>query len=429
MRRSWSLGLLVAAWLVTRGLVVWLLRGRHSWVEGDLAYYAASLGSLEELGLGRTLVEYPLPGVVVVAVPWLLAELFASADAYGEVVLLLSLGADAAFTALLATHAARTSGSRFAVAVWLLAVPLLGATAYARFDLVPGLLAGTGLLLAARRPGTAAVSAALATGLKLWPALVLPALAVTRWSRHTVLVAVSAVGTVLAGATVLVAGWERLVSPLTWQAERGLQIESVAATPAMLAWAFAPGRHAVGFTEHNAYEVAGPGVGELLLASQVVTLEAVAGLLLLWGVALRRGDRVGTATVAWMSLAAVGAFMVTSKVLSPQYLLWLLPLAAAATAVSPQRSLRAWAALLLVATGLTQVVFPELYGHLTGDGELTRSVVVVLALRNALLLALVVWAAVAAVRGVSAAGRSPASPRDPRGTTPASVAAERPTAT
>lgn len=427
MRRASSVGLLVAAWLVTRGLVVWLLRGRHSWVEGDLAYYTASLDSFDELGLGRTLVEYPLPGVVVVAVPWLLAGLFGSADAYGEVVLLLSLGADAAFTVLLAAHA-RTSG-RTAVAVWLLAVPLLGATAYARFDLVPGLLAGAGLLLAARRPGVAAVSAALATGLKLWPALVLPALAVPRWSRRAVVVGVAAVGAVLAAATVAVAGWGRLVSPLTWQAERGLQIESVAATPAMLVWAFVPGRHAVGFTEHNAFEVAGPGVGELLLAAQVLTLVAVVGLLLLWGAALRRGDRVGTATVAWMSLAAVGGFMVTSKVLSPQYLLWLLPLAAAATAVSPQRSLRAWAGLLLVATGLTQVVFPELYGHLTGDGELTRTVVVLLAVRNALLLALVVWAVVAAVRGVSATGRSPASHRGPRGTTPAPAAAGRPTET
>ncbi len=427
MRRASSVGLLVAAWLVTRGLVVWLLRGRHSWVEGDLAYYAASLGSLDALGPGRALVEYPLPGVVVVAVPWLLAEVFASAEAYDEVVLVLSLGADAAFTVLLAAHA-RTSG-RTPVTVWLLAVPLLGATTYARFDLVPGLLAGAGLLLAARRPGVAAVSLALATGLKLWPALVLPALAVPQWSRRVVVVVVAAVGAVLATATVAVAGWDRLVSPLTWQAERGLQLESVAATPAVLVWAFAPGQHAVGFTEHNAFEVAGPGVGELLLVAQVLTLMAVVGLLVLWGAALRRGDRVGPATVAWMSLAAVGAFMVTSKVLSPQYLLWLLPLAAAATAVSPQRSLRAWAGVLLVATGLTQVVFPELYGHLTRDGELTRAVVVVLAVRNALLVALVVWAAVAAVRGVSAAGRSPASRRGLRGTTPAPAVAGRPTAT
>ena len=197
----------------------------------------------------------------------------------------------------------------------------------------------------------------------------------------------------------------------------------------MLAWAFAPGRHAVGFTEHNAYEVAGPGVGELLVASRLLTLAAVVGLVLLWGVALRRGDRVGPATVAWLSLAAVGAFMVTSKVLSPQYLLWLLPLAAAATAVSRARSLRVWAGLLLVTTGLTQVVFPELYGHLTGGGELATTAVTVLAMRNGLLLALVVWAVVETVRGISAAGRPPATPRDPRSAASAPVAGERPTAT
>jgi hypothetical protein len=160
-----------------------------------------------------------------------------------------------------------------------------------------------------------------------------------------------------------VAGWVRLVSPLTWQAERGLQIEAVAATPAMVGWVFRPERYEIAFTEHHAYEVVGPGTGGLLTASTVLSLMAVAIMVALWVLAFRHGHGLTSETVSWLALAAVGLFVVTSKVLSPQYLLWLLPLAAAAAGLSRGRALVVWSAGLLVVTAATQVVFPELYGE------------------------------------------------------------------
>ncbi|HEX6248625.1 MAG TPA: glycosyltransferase 87 family protein [Nocardioidaceae bacterium] len=417
MRRVRPVAAVVLAWVLTRVLVVGLLQGRHAWVEGDLAYFAASLEAVDERGLGATLVEYPLPGVVVVALPWLLATVLGGVEAYGDVVLVLSLAADAAFTAVLASVPGR--GRWAALAVWLSAVPLLGATTYARFDLVPGVLAGVALLLLPRRPALAAAAGALATGLKLWPALVLPALAARTASRRIVLVVVTATGLVLAGGGLVAAGWGRLLSPLTWQAGRGLQIESVAATPVMVGWALDEHTYAVAFTEHNAFEVAGPGSTELLRAAEIGSLLALLGLVALWIAAFRAGRALTLGTVAWLALAAVGVFMVTSKVLSPQYLLWLLPLTAAAVALHPGRALRAWAGLLLGVTALTQLVFPELYGHLAGRGDLTGWAVLVLATRNVLLVVLVAWAVVAAVRGVSAAARSSASRPVRRGTSTA----------
>jgi len=401
--------LIALAWAVTRGLVLWLYLGRHAWVTGDVDYFAASLSAVPDVGLARTLVEYPLPGVLVVAVPWLLAQLVDAPSAYGEIVLVLSMLADAAFTVMLARlgRADRHAG----VLIWLLAVPLLGATTYARFDLVPALLAALALLLLRGTPRLAAAAGALATGLKLWSALVLPALVVPRGSRRAVVTVVGLVGSVLVVASVVLAGWQRLFSPLTWQADRGLQIESVAATPAMLGWAVAPSEFEVAFSEYNAFEISGAGTAGMLQVATVATVVAAVGLLGLWASALRRGDSVDVATVCWLALAAVAVFMVTSKVLSPQYLLWLLPLAAAAAAVADDRALRWWAGGLLVATAATQLVFPELYGHLTRSGERTAEAVVVLASRNVLLVWLAVWASLRAVRGVSEAGRSSATRR------------------
>jgi hypothetical protein len=424
--RSW-VGAALLGWVVTRALVVWLLRGPHQWVAGDLAYYLRSITGLSEAGLAQTLVEYPLPGVAVVAAPWLLVGPPATPQAYGEAVLVLSLLADAAFTVMLARSA--RPRPRAGVVVWLLAVPLLGATAYARFDLVPGLLAGAALLLLADRPRLAAALAAVATGIKLWPAFVLPALAVPGRSRRGVTASVVVVGALLTGTTAAVAGWRRLFSPLTWQAERGLQVESVPATPAMVGRLLAPGDYEVVLAEHHAYEVLGPGVEGLLDASTVLSALAAVGMLALWATALRHGARITTETVSWLALAAVGLFVVTSKVLSPQYLLWLLPLGAVAAGVSRTRAPLAWAALLLVATAGTQLVFPELYGSLVGRGEHLGAAVLALAGRNLVLVALVGWACAAAARGVTVAARSSANLPDPRGTTSAAAAGERPTGT
>jgi len=295
--------------------------------------------------------------------------------------------------------------------VWLLAVPCLGATTYARFDLVPALLAGVALVLLSSRPRVAAAAAALATGFKLWPALVLPALAAPRGSRRGVVLTVAAVGTVLVAAAVLVGGWARVISPLTWQADRGLQIESVAATPAIVGWALAPAGFDITFSEYNAFEITGDGTGGLARLSGVLSVLGAAGLVALWLRAWRRAEALAPGTVCWLALCAVSVFVVTGKVLSPQYLLWLLPMAAAAVLVADDRSLRRWAALLLVTTAATQLVFPELYGHLTAPGERTGVAVSALVLRNVLLLWLAAWATARAVRGVSEAGSSSATRR------------------
>jgi len=231
---------------------------------------------------------------------------------------------------------------------------------------------------------------AVATAVKLWPALLLPALAARRDTRSRVVATVAAIGVALGGASLVLAGWGRLFSPLTWQHDRGLHVESVLATPAALAWALHPDEHEVYFSAFNAFEIRGPGVAGLLLASTVLTVLAVLVLVTFWVLAWRRGDDLSGDTVGWLALAALTAYLVTGKVLSPQYLLWLLPVVAAALAVArterARRRLARWAVLLLVATAATQVVFPVGYGGIVEHQPWSIWVVLVLAVRNALLV-------------------------------------------
>ena len=390
-------GGVVVAWVATRALLVWLLSGPQEWVSGDVSYFDASLDALGATGLADTLVEYPVPAVGVVALPWLAAQLAGAAAAYGLLLMGAAALTDLTFTVLLA----RTGDRRMLpVGVWLLAVPLLGVTTYARFDLLPGVLCGTAVLLVARHPRTASVCVAVATGVKLWPALVVPALLAVARPRHAAAVVLVGTGLVLAAVSVLLGGWGRLLSPLTYQSDRGLQIEAVLATPVMLGWGLDPARWTVAYAPSKSYEVAGPGVSVLLATSTLLTVLYVAALGLAWARLWRVRDVVSGRTAVWLVLAAVTGFVVVGKVLSPQYLLWLLPVAAAGLAVADSRSLRVWTAGLLLAAGLTQVVFPGYYVEITFREDRAWLPLAALGLRNAVMVLLLAAASVASWRGL-----------------------------
>jgi hypothetical protein len=405
---------LAVGWLAGRALLVWLLVGPQAWVAGDVAYFAGSLQAVADgtSGPDAILVEYPLPAVAVVAVPWLVAGV--SGVAYGTVLLVLAAATDLAFTVLLAvTGRARGAGWWPAVA-WVVAVPALGATAFARFDLLPGVLVGVAVLAVGTRPRVAAVLLAVATSVKLWPVVLAPPL-LAATARRTAVGWYVGTGLGLAAATVLVAGPARLFTPLTYQAERGLQIESVAATPVMLAWWLRPDAWTIAYAPSKSFEVAGPGVAAVLAMTTLATVlyaalvvAGTAGLLTAW-----RGRRVvDPPTMVWAGLVAVLGFVVTGKVLSPQYLLWVLPLAVAGLVVADSPLLRQWVGWLLVAAALTQVVFPAGYGALTtGVGPPAAVPVVALAARNLVLVGLLGVAVREAWWRVSAAARSPATHR------------------
>jgi hypothetical protein len=393
-------------WLGTRALLIWLLAQREHSVIGDLRYYADSLHDLHAQGVANTLVEYPVPGFALVALPYALLDQLGHVDKYTTLVPALAVLTDLAFLGMLmrARRWGRHDHSRWSVTaaewVWLIGVPALGATAYARFDLMPGILVGVAVLYAAHRPAFAGVMAACATSLKYWPAMVLPAVAAPRQSRLRVLAGIAVAGGVLAIGSFLAGGWDRLFSPFTWQGDRGLQVESISSTPLMIIWSFAGHPWHVGNTPHNAVEIMGPGVSALEWVCRLATIVVALGLGWVWWTAWRHlehpGDDEVVDAVVWMALAAVLGFVVTSKVFSPQYLLWALPAAAAGLAVlhdaETWRRLAKWSAWLVLACGMTHVFFPLYYGGLAYHTGWSIATVALLAARNLIIVCLFVAA-------------------------------------
>jgi hypothetical protein len=240
--------------------------------------------------------------------------------------------------------------------------------------------------------------------------MLLPPLFAASRRRAALIALAGAIGVALSGASLLIAGWDRLVSPLTYQADRGLQVESVSATPAMIAWWLHPHRWHVVYAVHRAYEVTGPGVGALLFASAVLTALYAVGLLVGWWRVLTSPVPVNLEAVVWLSLASVTGFIVTGKVLSPQYLLWLLPAAAAGLVVCGwSRRLRAWCVVLLAAAGATQLVFPTYYLSVILPQPHTWLTIQILAGRNLLLVGLLVAAVLEFRRTLGVSEPPPAS--------------------
>jgi hypothetical protein len=153
------------------------------------------------------------------------------------------------------------------------------------------------------------------------------------------------------------------------QADRPLQIESLGAS---LVTTFG---HPAVVTSHGSQNVAGHGtLGAVSSAVQLVAL------LVLWGV-FARGP-IDRDRLLRYATASVCAFVAFGKVLSPQFLIWLVPLV---PLVRGRRGLIG-VALLTAALVLTQVWFPMRYWSYVQSFHLAG---VVLA-RNLVLVALVV---------------------------------------
>ena len=307
-------------------------------------------------------VEYP-PGAVAA---------FVLPSAFGNYAAAFAWEMAVCGVALVAVATAIRREAAFYVA---LAPVLAGSLILSRFDLWPTLLtvaALAALLRQHHRLGWGLLGVAAAA--KLWPLVIVPLALV--WSYRARRIRASLFG--LAAAVAVVAPFAIVAPHGVWdsvrgQASRPLQIESLGAS--VLTTFGHP--HVVG--SHGSQNIAGHGgIATFFAVLQLVVLVA------LW-IAFARGPADADRFLRY-SAAAVCAFIAFGKVLSPQYLIWLIPLV---PLVRGRRGLTA-TGLLTGALVLTQVWFPQRYWDYVNGFHYAGAVLA----RNAALVALLlvlVW--------------------------------------
>ncbi|MBI3647908.1 MAG: DUF2029 domain-containing protein [Actinobacteria bacterium] len=193
---------------------------------------------------------------------------------------------------------------------------------YFRLDLLSVLLAVAGLALARRgRPGSGGFSLVAGAFTKIWPAFLLPALAVRRSWRGLAWAAATGVAGLL--AWVLAFGTDGPRQVLTFRGATGWGVESTIGLPL---WTF--GHDRVRF-ESGAFRVGHAPV----TARMLLLLATIAILTWVW-------YRATEATLDGAApVAALAAVLLLSPQTSLQWIVWLFPW----IAVSGDRRLRTWA--------------------------------------------------------------------------------------
>lgn len=371
MKRAWWLLLLVLLALVWRS--PWTRKGNEADLERYRIYSRLSLGQpvdvtpLQEwngdLGsvarwrpppAGHHLpyrdfaLEYP-PGclpLLLAPAPWA-GNSEAYATAFCAQMALLLGGA----VALLGRSRTRV------VALTGVALLALGPIAVARLDAAPSFLICAALWAVGRqRPVTSGFCLALAAAIKLLPLLFFP-LFLLYWGRHR---GAGGVGRCLAGgalvalllAPVIGSGWSNLVWMWSFHSGRPIEVESSYGCLLLL-------HRLVGGPEQilqafGSTSLRGPGEG--LWVSLAGTLPLLTAALLWWHCWRRRS--LGLHALSCSVAALQVGLLVTVKVLSPQYLVLLVPLLISL-------EVAALDALVVLACALTQAAFPHSWGAIS----------------------------------------------------------------
>jgi hypothetical protein len=357
-------------WLVTRipmYLVMTGHLGRHlnkygKDSRGDVALYATWVHqSLNHLVLPATSTwQYPpLVGPLL-----LLPQAIPGANYTSEFIHLAFL-ADAVIVALLIWTAVRR-GSWLGSWYWIVGVPLLGPLIYGRFDVFSALpvvaalaLLGLGVPrargLAGRelnsRRWIAGVLIGLGAALKVWPGLALFGLPRTKRGLETAVAAVVGGG---AMTLTVMALFKNGTGFLKSQGGRGIEIESVWAVPFLLL-------KQMGLIDirikmqYGSFQILGHGVGAVAPLALFTTVVAFAALGYWWLIKEWRPAVVADATLVGTLL-----MIITSRVISPQYMIWLLGVAAFCL-MFRDTSQRRSALVLLVSLPLSQADFPHYF--------------------------------------------------------------------
>jgi uncharacterized membrane protein len=279
--------------------------------------------------------------------------------------------------------AARKLGLGFGTLAFVALSPLaIGSVILTRFDLWPAMLASfalAALLYERLRLGHVLLGASIAA--KIYPGVFLPLTVAYTWRRHgrreALVCAALAAGVVVAVyLPFLLVAPEGVLSSLRRQFSRPLQIESLGSA-LLLAAHQAFGLGIEMHSSHGSQNLAGVAAGVLAVLLSVVQVAVVVWL---W-VRFARKREPSRYELAAYAAAVLTAFIALGKVLSPQFMIWLVPVVPLARRYGAN-------ALLLVALVLTQLWFPFRYWELVREFDPLASWLVLA--RDLVLVALLV---------------------------------------
>jgi uncharacterized membrane protein len=382
-------GVFVASWLFVSYVPAF-----STWLYGDVRFYENWGALLANHGVPYRdfRIEYPPGALPIFLGPVYLRKFAGYHGTYYEwfrvELLVIGLLIEVAMAYALAFLGASRRRAYAALCFAGAGPVLLGPIALSRFDYWPALPAVAAVAaLAARRPMLACGFAAAGTAIKVYPAVLIPLALIELWRREGSRAAAKGVALAVAVVAAIAVPFA-IVAPhgMSWalhrQLHRPLQVESLGAV------FFAAAHEVAGVHVHV---IKSAGSDNLIgsgpdVAATILGVLTIVSLLAVYTLYFRSaGTREALVTA---SVAAVTAYIAFSKVFSPQYLIWLIPLV---PLVGGRRGLRA-SALLLVIVVMTQVWSPYRYGdyHKLATAWLIWLVVV----RDLLvlaLLALLIW--------------------------------------
>jgi hypothetical protein len=334
----------------------------HRWVGGDIDFYAnwGSWLAGHRIPYRDFAFEYP-PGVLpVIAAPPYLHKVFGAGDYrfwFGVEILVFAALALVAMAWALARLGASRRRATAALVLAGLGPLLLGPISLSRYDYWPALFAVAGIaaLVSGRGVLACALFAAGAVA-KVWPVVLLPLALVELWRGRGRRGAATGLGVVL---LVLAVGFGPFLAlaphGLTWavhrQISRPLQVESLGSIVFTAAHVVA-GTHVDVVGSYGSDNVVGSLPHAAGWLSSVAT---VLSLVLVYALYARR--RRSDERLVLACAAAVVAYVAFTKVYSPQYLAWLIPIV---PLVGGRTGLRA-SALLVGLLALTQIWEPYRY--------------------------------------------------------------------
>ena len=376
MRRAalLALAVLAAGWALT----LWVAPWSHERVNDLFVYRSFAAPVLTgELPYRDVAFEYPPLAAPAIALPGLRGT---GQDDFRWAFALWTLVAAAAVVLLCGALARTTGGDPRRAMLAAALMPLfLGAMVRTHFDLFPVVLLLAGLLLLCRdRPRAGLAVLGLGAMTKAFPLVAVPIALVwlvARGRRVEALqgaLACVAVIVVMAGVAVA-ASPEGAADAVRYHLDRPVQVES---SPALVLL----GLDAAGAGEARSVS-SFRSDGLLHPVSDLVTSLFAAAFLALIAL-LCAVVGAGRRELVIASLAACVGFAVFGKVLSPQFVIWLVPLGALAFAWR----LHALAVAAALAAVLTQIEFPAHYFDVVAREPLALGLV---AIRNLALLAVI----------------------------------------